>query len=333
MSLSAKQIKPPAPTKADQKRQQLYQALLVSYQLYQPKDFLILRKDFFLKLCDIQELDFFTPLDWLNKEFKKVKSPSVWLFQFKTPLIFKGNDYGHICFYTSQKITKPKQSFLKKISSFITPAIYFISAKEQLASIKKQWLETFDSFPQAFCITDSQFKILHSNTAFQKLFQKNKHDLLGQKLFSSFPPFFKNSDIKKSPSSFILEGLHEKKKVHWEISSRKLYLQKEQMSVLLFLIKDISKEIQLSSKISTIRKEKEMGWIKGSLAHELNNPITGIKLLLSILEKEIHPHHPQFKKELLEMQKAMDSCHQVIQNFLSVSKQSPSMDREQIKPY
>ena len=271
----------------------------------------------------MQDLDFLSPLDWLDKELPKVKKPSVWPFQFKAPLIFKGNDYGHIRFYGSQKIPQAQRNFLKKISSFIAPALYFISAREKLNSIKRQWLDTFDSFPQAFCITDPQFQILHSNQAFQKLFQKNRKDLLGQKLFESFPSFFKKPNIKKKLSSFILEGLDKQKnpdKVHWEISSRELYLKTEQISVRIFLIKDISKEIQLSSKISNTKKEQEIGWIKGSLAHELNNPITGIKLLLSVMEKEVPPQQSQLKAELLEMQKAMDSCHQVVQNLLSASK-------------
>ena len=258
--MPAKKIKRQASEQGRQKRDQLYQALLTSYQLYQPEDLLRLRENSFLNLCAVQELDLLTPLDWLNKEFVKIKEPSVWPFQFQSPLIFKGNDYGYAVFYSSKKISKSQQSFLKKISSFIASALYFISAKEQLANIKKQWQDTFDSFPQAFCITDPQFKILHSNHAFQKLFQTRPLNLLNQNLFKSFPPAFKESDFKESGDSFILEGGQGKEKVHWEVSSHKLYLQKEQSSVLLFLIKDISEEIQLSAQISN---QKNNGRLAG----------------------------------------------------------------------
>ena len=68
-----------------------------------------------------------------------------------------------------------------------------------------------------------------------------------------------------------------------------------------------------------------MGFIKGSIAHELNNPIAGIKILLEIIDKRFPKKETLLIEPLKEMQRAVDRCHQVIHQLLLVS-QKPKTD-------
>ncbi|MDE0092814.1 MAG: hypothetical protein OXN83_05980, partial [Oligoflexia bacterium] len=120
------------------------------------------------------------------------------------------------------------------------------------------------------------------------------------------------------------QGERNNQKIYWEVSFKTLYLKKENSKVLLFLIKNVSEEMKIEAQLSNQAKEQEIGLIKGSLAHELNNPIAGIKALLTVIEKEIPSTQHSIKESLKDMQKAMDTCHQVVQNLLLASKQEPT---------
>ena len=305
-------------------RQKLYSAFLFINNLYSLEDLLKLKNKEFLKLCEIQDLSWQFNTPWLKKEFLMKEEKKLWTYQHTNPLNFKTKSYGDIIFYSSQKFPKNKKMFLKKISSFLASFLYSIENKEKISNIKKQWVDTFDSFCQSFCITNKDFNIVRTNQAFQKLFQKNKKELLYKNLFKMFPFHVKQTEQIEKEGSFLIEGETDNKKIYWEISFKTLYLRKENSKVFLFLIKDVSAEMDIEIKLSNQFKEKEIGLIKGSLAHELNNPIAGIKALLSVIEREISSDEKLIKESLSEMQIAMNTCHKVVQKLLFASKHESS---------
>ncbi|MBC6415120.1 MAG: PAS domain-containing protein [Bdellovibrionales bacterium] len=299
-------------------KQKLYQALLYTYQIHSLQDLLLLQKKEFLDLCGISHLDFHFIKDNFKKEFFSLKQ-KIYPFQYIQNLEFKGFCYGKIEFYSHKKILKSKKTFLNSIVLSLSSSLYFIDRNQNFQTIKKQWRNIFNSFSQAFCITNEKFEIIRCNQAFEKLFCKKKEDLFFKNLFQQFPfplkipPFF-----FKKPSSFIARSKKENQPVYWEISCEKIYLQTEHIQIFLFLVKDISQEIKWEAKISAQSQEQEIGWMKGSLAHELNNPIAGIKILLSVIEREVSDEN--ILQNLSEMQKSIDSCHKVVQDLLLASK-------------
>ena len=304
------------------KRYKLYHTLVFIYKMNSLKDLLLLQSKDFFELCGVSYLDFHFTSGILNQAYSKSEKKTLYPFQFSQVLHFKDVCYGEVNFYSHKKFLKDKQAFLKQVALSLSASFYFIVNNQKASSLKTQWAEIFHSFSQAFCVTNETCQIIHCNQAFEKLFCKKKKDLVSQSLFQLFPfpvktpPFF-----FEKPSSFIAQAEKEGQKIYWEIACKKLYLQKEQTQILLFLIKDVSQEMKISAKISAQSKEQEVGWMKGSLAHELNNPIAGIKILLNVLEKELSDSDTDTLKDLTAMQKSIDECHKVIQNLLSVSKQ------------
>ena len=305
-------------------RQRLYSAFLFINNLYSLEDLLYLKKKEFLKICEIQDLNWRFHDSWLKKGFLIKEEKNLWAYQHTNSINFKTKNYGDIVFYSSQKISKNKKLFLKKISGFLAGFLYSIENKEKISNIKKQWVDTFDSFCQAFCITDKDFNLIRSNQAFQQLLQKDKKELLYKNLFKMFPFHVKQTEKVEKEGSFLVQGEKNNESIYWEISFKTLYLRKENSKVFLFLIKNVSTEMSIESKLSNQVKEKEIGLIKGSLAHELNNPIAGIKALLSVIDREVSPNEKLIKESLEEMQTAMNTCHKVVQNLLFVSKPEPN---------
>ena len=299
-------------------REKLYSIFLFVNNLYNLEDLSKLQSKDFLSLCEVQDIDWSFSPQWLKTKFTSKNKQSLWPFQYTSPLVFKTENYGDFNFYSSQKIKQSKKKFLQKVSSFVASTLYSIENKEKISNIKKQWENTFDSFCQAFCITNKNFNIIHSNQAFQQLFQTKKY--LHKNLFEIFPFPVKEPKQTEKEGSFLAQGKKNNEKKYWDISFKTLYLQKENSKAMLFLIKDVTEEIKMESQISNQAKEQELGLIKGSLAHELNNPIAGIKALLSAIENSAPKDQNSIKESLKDMQKAMDTCHQVVQNLLLASK-------------
>ena len=300
-------------------REKLYSALLCMYKFHQIEDFLFLKSEYFLKLCEVNCIVWDFNKNGLKKDFLKASYKKSWPFQSSYPLNCKANNYGELIFFSSQKFSQCKKKFLKKIAFFTASALYFIENKKKMETIKHQWGGTFDSFSQAFCITDKNFKIIQTNQSFQKISNQTKPDLFAKSLFEVFPIPIKISKSDEQEGSWLVKEKKEEKNLCLEISFKPLFLKKEKIQALLFLIKDVTKEMEIEERLSAQAKERELGLIKGSIAHELNNPIAGVKALLDIIEKQISPNKTLVKDSLKEMQKAINICQQIVNQLLSIS--------------
>ncbi len=308
-----------------QMRKRLYEVLLRFYGFSQLEDFLFLNSDYFLSLCEVKGLEWSISASWPDKDFFKSPSKRSWPFQLSCPLSCPAGCYGELIFFSSQKFPESKKKLLKKITSFTASALYFIENKEKMEVIKREWGGAFDSFPQAFCITDKNFKIIRVNQSFQKISRTEKASLFAKNLFEVLPVSAQKLPQKDKGGSFLAQGEKNGQKLCLEISFKPLFLKKEKIQTYLFLIKDVSAEMEIEAKLSAQAKERELGLIKGSLAHELNNPISGVKALLDIVERQISQKAPSAKEDLKEMQKAMDTCCQIVSQLLRAS-QSPKSD-------
>ena len=309
----------------------MYETLEYLYKIKSFEDLALLKQESFSKICRIDDLSINLNqsnsfLSSQNKEngFLSSENQLSYPFHLSQSLQYQSRSYGELVFYSHKRFSQAKKSLLGKLSLSLSAKLFFIEKKEKAIFIKNQWREIFNSFPQAFCVTNNQFQIIRCNPAFKKLFRKNKQNIFSQNLFKLFPVPVKipKSFIKK-PSSFIAKG--ENHKIYWEITCKKLYLRGEANKSFLFLIKDISSEMEFEAKISSQSKNQEIGWMKGSLAHELNNPITGIKLLISIIKNELADSEKDIQENLKEMEKSISTCQNVIQNLLSASKK-PTTD-------
>ena len=308
----------------------MHEALECLYRLKSLENLTLLKQERFLKICGLTDLSLHLRTCSQNQTKETLNGDKQTHFQLSQTLQFKDFCYGEIVFYSNKKFSKAQKSFLEKLSLSLASTLFFILQNQKTSLIEQQWGEIFNSFPQAFCITNDQFQIIRCNQAFQTLFDKKKEKGCSQTLFDLFPiPIKIPKTFKRKPFSFIAKA--ENYKVYWKIVCKKLYLKKETSQSFLFLIKDISAEMEFESKISVQSKNQEMGWMKGSLAHELNNPITGIKLLISIIENELSDSEKDIQEHLREMQKSIVACQNVIQNLLSASKTPTHKSKTSLK--
>ena len=273
----------------------------------------------FLKLCGLRAIK------WrLNKNFveKSAQKPPIqenfWPVCFSQALTHQSQNYGKVDFLSLKIFSVKEKRFLTRIAQLIASALFFIEQRERAESIRTDWNKAFDSFTQAFCVTDKNFKILQANRRFCEI--KGLERLEGRDLFSLLPGGGPKPLGTKKQGSRKIEWEKQGKKLVWEISFKSLFLRGENAKVFLFLLKDLTEESEMEQKLAEQTEQRELGLVKGSLAHELNNPLAGIKTLLKLLEKEIPFSQENTKDRVRKMRETANRCCSVVQQLLSASQ-------------
>lgn len=318
-SIQKSRTKPVGLRNSSTYKYQLYQALLHIYKIFTLKDLSLLKQAVFLNICELQDLqwDFCKNQKWLTLRSLKIQTTKNYSFCFSCSLNYKSHFYGKVLFFSSRRFLQTQKRFLKKISDFISAALYFIENKEKSNRIKEQWGGVFDSFSQAFCITNTDLQIIKFNESFQKISKINKKQLFKKNLLNIFSISKSLLKIKDQETSFILTETQ----TCWKVSCKSLFLKKQQIPSLLFLITDITQEIKMAKKLQMKSKEQEMGFIVGSIAHELNNPIAGMQMLLEVLDQKISKNNPDILNSIKQMKHSTQICKNIINKLLSTSQE------------
>ena len=82
---------------------------------------------------------------------------------------------------------------------------------------------------------------------------------------------------------------------------------------------DVTIKNQLKVKSLQNEKMEAIGKLAGNIAHELNNPLTGLRSLAQVLL--LSDANPQLKEDLVEIEKASERCQRIIKNLLDFSKE------------
>jgi PAS domain S-box-containing protein len=151
----------------------------------------------------------------------------------------------------------------------------------------------FNAMDEAIKFVDSNGFVFFANREAAKLVNKSVTEILGLKcddpIFSSESSFMSESlaKIKKnernSNNQFQIK-LNGEKRIY-ESSMVPVYSDK--LDAIIIISKDITSKKQLESEINQREKLASIGQLASSLAHEIRNPLTGIRLGLNVLKPKI----------------------------------------------
>ena len=183
----------------------------------------------------------------------------------------------------------------------------------ELMAIAKTWQKTFDVISDPIVIVDNSYRILRCNISFKKLnFSDFKQQMshvqkkstyqmnIGNRLFEvrCFP-----MDLKPS-----LEKMGENK---------------------VYIYRDITNAKKFYSQVIQNEKMAALGHLAGNITHELNNPLTGMRAMAQIIATETE-NHSQLYKDIIEIEKALKRCQDVIKNLLEFTATHTTPDTIEI---
>lgn len=185
-----------------------------------------------------------------------------------------------------------------QVLSLAADRILFI---EKIEHDSGQWERTFDSIRDPLCIVDSSGNKIRSNYYFEKLIKDTKSEL----------EFIQNLQrtqssqvmtLKKGGQIFEVSGFPIKEAQYEEVNHFVLYY------------KNITEERSVYERMIQHEKMAALGLLAGNIAHELNNPLTGIRSLAQILKEE-SSLKKEYISDLVEIDKAAQRCQDIIQGL------------------
>ncbi len=210
--------------------------------------------------------------------------------------------------------------FLESTRDWLQPisiALDRIILEKHLKSTSQQWESTFDGIKDPIAIIDSQYDVVRANRHFNsKSFEKKCHQS------------FQKSDYKCEgcPLEQALftnkskRGIVKRDDRVFEVHSYPIRLDGETTSAAVINhYVDVTLTRELQSRVVQTEKMAAIGFLAGNIAHELNNPLTGIRSLSQILIAEVNDSRPgnkQVREDLVEVEKASERSQKIIENLL-----------------
>lgn len=214
---------------------------------------------------------------------------------------------------------RPHVLFLEIDSSHADQALDYLTSRLQVLSLgiekiisqnklkleSKRWEKTFDSISDPLCILNTDFKIIRKNIFFETYIKSidpawvlNKSQVvkLKDKIFNFY--LYKIEDQSSGGFESYLGYFH-----------------------------DVTDEKTLYQKLVQGEKIAAIGLLAGNIAHELNNPLTGIRSMAQLLIQDPHVQEVH-RQDLIEIDKACQRCHGVIQSLIDFSDNKDSSFQE-----
>jgi nitrogen-specific signal transduction histidine kinase len=208
--------------------------------------------------------------------------------------------------------------FMEYISDRLGPlsmALDRVLLENQLSSFSYRWEKTFDSMKDPIAIVDLDFEVVRANKKFLnhgeqahcfESFAAKKETCLGC-------PVPKALKEKAPASGEISVGART-----YQVYSYPISVDSGRSTNVVNQYVDITESRQLYLKVLQSEKMGAIGKLAGHIAHELNNPLTGLRSLSQVLLLEA-PSGESLHSDLLEIEKAAARSQKIIKNLLEFS--------------
>lgn len=218
------------------------------------------------------------------------------------------------------------QAFSKERWSMLNMALENILLKERLQFISRQWSKTFNEMKDPIVIVDENMKVTLANSYFNDLRTELKASFEnGLEPFGSLA-IVQEAFAKGESQTLNISLVGRVYQVH----SYPIRLEERDMVThVINQFIDVTQSIDLQTKVVQGEKMAAVGLLAGNIAHELNNPLTGIFSLSQLLLEDFESDTNTFK-DLSEIKGAAARCQTIIRDLLDFSSVGGDSKNEKI---
>lgn len=199
----------------------------------------------------------------------------------------------------------------------LSMALDRVLLENQLSMFSYRWEKTFDGMRDPIAIVDVEFNVVRANRKFTDRFLKHK-------CYESFG--HRKSVCEGCPTQEVLNRGHvpvSQISVNgrvYQVHSYPVFLgQGTKSTNVVNQYVDITQSRELYLRMLQSEKMGAIGMLAGNIAHELNNPLTGLRALTQVLLQEA-PKNSNLYSDLIEVEKAASRSQRIIKNLLDFSK-------------
>lgn len=194
---------------------------------------------------------------------------------------------------------------------------------QQIYKSQKWWQHIIDAITDYLFVIDQNYKILRTNKAFANLFDKEPADIIMKPYYELFgmdrPHEWCVLPNKKSP--FCPRSLERSlNDMVYLISCFPIFYDDNEAIV--YIMKDITENRRLKDQIYHLDKLSSLGTLTSGVAHEINNPLTGIIGYTEMLLMK--DGDEKTRKYLKNIYDSAIRCKRIVENMLTFSRQTPA---------
>ncbi len=201
-----------------------------------------------------------------------------------------------------------------------------VSIKSQRAEILslQRFLENiFKNLTIALLICDKELNLKMINDEAERVFDINKEDILGKKLYTVIP-FLRNYikdilNISPSKEPIYYDNIEYKKKNNKELILRMIFykISLENEEYIVIQIEDITKRIRIEERLVQANKLISIGEILSKFSHENNNLLSAVLGQMEILKMKTEE---ELKEKIVKMEKLVKKSLELSDSILDFSK-------------
>lgn len=222
-------------------------------------------------------------------------------------------------FFENSLVGSELETFLKFISQrvqAVSIALDRIVLEQDLRKTSRLWEESFDCIEEPIAIMDVNFNVLRANRTFFRQERAARCHLS-----------FNGSDDKCTgcPLPEVLEKSQpvisqvRREGRLFEVHAYPIRLmERESTPTVVNYYLDVTKSQELQSRVAQVEKMDAVGYLAGHIAHELNNPLAGIRATAQIMLHD-RKERDRLYNDLVEVEKAASRCQAIIFNLLEFS--------------
>lgn len=213
---------------------------------------------------------------------------------------------------------KEQAQFVDHVLQILKPlsmAVDRLFLENELSIRTSRWEKTFDGLPDPIAIIDIEYNVLRANNKFSdRLLQKKCYQV-----FAGNSSPCQGCPLEKSISSGgATSGQITVNGKYFEVSSYPIKIESgSKVTTVVNQYVNITESKLLYGKMIQNEKMSAIGLLAGNIAHELNNPLSGIRSMTQILLSEVKSS--QVLSDLKEIEKASARSQLIIKNLLDFS--------------
>jgi two-component system NtrC family sensor kinase len=255
-----------------------------------------------------------------------------WRSAIFAPLLTKERAIGVlVCSDVSRERKFTEEEILRAEALAHQAAIALENAElfQVVSRSQREWETTFDAMQDCVSVHDTTGKVIRANVALARRLKTIPQKVIGRYCSEIYDP--EGSPVKmcrhtgslKSEAIIVEELTLPVMEGVFQISVSPWYDKNNRLAGSIHVAKDISNEKQLQQQLIQSEKLSAIGELISGIAHELNNPLTGVMGYSQLLQlrKDLDD---RAKDSLLKINNLALRCQKIVQNLLSFArKQKP----------
>lgn len=198
-----------------------------------------------------------------------------------------------------------------------------------ISQSRAEWIKIIDAITDYIFITDEDCKLVKMNVAFSSVFgSAHPRTLIGATCAGIFGEFTLCLGCQKNNRTQKASTVETKLNGNmYQVSTFPLSIEKKQFTI--HVLKDITETMKLKDQLYFSDKLASLGSLVAGVAHEINNPLTGVIAYTELLRMK-YPNG-DMDSELKKILDNAERCKKIVENLLTFSRQkAPARSIESI---